>query len=100
MLKTVAVGSNEPLIVDVSDRTGGLTSITGQKHEVYNVTTPGWKVGDGTYAGASASTSAGLSIISQINHASWAPGTYALYVWFTVSGSNVRKGPFYYTVVA
>lgn len=100
MLKQVAAGSNEPLNVDVSDRSGNLTSISGMKYEVYDVDGAAWKVGTGAYAGAVAATSSGLTIICQIDHASWTPGTYALYVWFTVSGNNIRKGPFYYDVTA
>lgn len=103
MLKTVAKGSKEPLLVDVSDRLSLLTTLSGTKYEVYNVTGAAYKVGDGTYAGASAATSNDLTVIAVVDTASgggWAVGTYALYVWFTVSGNNIRKGPFYFDVVA
>ena len=100
MLKYVALGSQEELLVDVSDRTAGMTTITGGKHEVKKLADNSWQVGTGAYAGAVASTSSGLTIISSINTAGWAVGDYALYVWFQVAGNNVRKGPHYFSVVA
>ena len=100
MLRYVAAGSEEELLVDVSDRTEALASLSGTKHEVYDNTANAWEIGDGTYANAVASTSSGLTIISLIDHAGFTPGPYSLYVWFQVGGNNIRKGPFEYTVIA
>lgn len=100
MLKQVAAGSNEPLNVDVSDRLGGVTTLSGVKYEVYDVGASAWKIGTGAYAGATAGTASGMTAICQVNTASWAAGVYALYVWFQVGGNNIRKGPFYFNVVA
>lgn len=100
MLRQVAVGSEEELIVDFSDRTGGITTLSGVKWELYDVTGATFVFGDGTYTNAESGTADGLSAIANVDHAGLTPGTFALYIWFTVGGNNIRKGPFYYSVVA
>lgn len=100
MLKYVALGSQEELLVDISDRTSAMIAIAGAKHEIKKLADNSWQVGTGTYAGAVSSTSNDLTIISLINTSGWVVGDYALYVWFQVAGSNVRKGPHNFSVVA
>lgn len=103
MLKQVTKGSKEELYVDISDRSGGLTTLSGVKFEVYDVTNSTFKVGNGTYAGATAGSNTSMTAIALVDHNTggtpWTAGDYALYIWFQVGGANIRKGPFYYSIV-
>jgi hypothetical protein len=105
MLKTIAKGSKEELIVDFSDRRGLEADLSDNtpKFEVYDYTNTNFKVGTGAVAGATAATGVGLSVVSLVDTSSgggWAVGDYALYVYITVGSQVIRKGPFDFSVVA
>jgi len=98
----VPVGSNEELLVEITDYRGQLTDLSGNgpKFDLTDDAEPAnYILGDGTYANAEAATASGMVIAALIDHAGFTPGMYALYVWFQDGSQNVRRGPHWYKVV-
>lgn len=104
MLSQVTKGSKEELRVAITDN--GETPITDlstsvPKFEIMD--DAAFKLGDGTYANAIASTAVGMTIKSIVDHNTagtpWIVGDYRLFVWFVVATQQIRKGPYHYQVV-
>jgi hypothetical protein len=93
----VAKGSKENVHVDLVDRTGVVTDLSGSgptfdvidSAEVYKVT-------------ASGATASGMRITVLLDTTVggvWTEGEYRLFVKFTVGAQVIRKGPYYFTII-
>ena len=101
----VAQGTKEPMRVQIVDADGAITDLSssGPKFDVMD-SADVFKYGTspGTYAGAQAATAAGMvitCIVDTNNGGTWAEGEYRLFVWFTIAGNNIRKGPYFFDVI-
>jgi hypothetical protein len=100
MAIAVASGSNEELLVEITDHRGLLSDLSsaGPKWELTDDANA-FVFGDGTYANAEAATAQGMTIAAQVDHAGLTAGQYALYVWFQEGTQEIRRGPYWYKVV-
>lgn len=96
----VAAGSQEQLRISITDHRGLLIDLStaSPKYELKD-SAGAFVFGDGTYANAIATTASGMVIYPEVDHTGLS-GDYALYVWFVDGTQEVRRGPYWYRVVA
>jgi hypothetical protein len=90
----LAKGTKENVHIDLIDRTGVVTDLSGSgpnfdvvdQNEVFKVT-------------AGSATAVGLRVtvlLDTLLGGTWAEGEYRLFVRFTVGSQVIRKGPYYF----
>lgn len=97
MLQSVAKGSKENVHVDLTDRSGLVTDLSGSgptfdvidSNDVFKVT-----------AGSASASGMRITVLLDTTVGGvWAEGEYRLFVKFTVGSEIVRKGPYFFLIV-
>lgn len=100
MLQTLTKGTKEEIIVDVVDRSGNVTDLSGS--------TPQYDIEDATNTEVHsniAGTAVGMQLKFVVDLTAGGPGgllavgDYEFFYNFSVAGQVVRKGPFPFSIV-
>lgn len=100
MLQTLTKGTKEEIVVDVVDRSGNITDLSGS--------TPQYDIEDASNAEVHsniAGTGSGMQLKFVVDLTAGGPGgalavgEYEFFYNFSVAGQVVRKGPFPFSIV-